>query len=237
MTPDSAGLRAPLGHEADAMVPSRRKESIAPAPARRREDRIADFIGRSVVVVLFTAFVAAILVDVNRTGHITGLLMVVSEGLVVVLTVMRRQAAWMDRSWRARLLTGLSIAGPPLVRPAAAGALVPDVVTFWFSAVGLLVVVAGKLSLGRSFGLMPANRGVVCSGVYRWVRHPIYAGYIVTHIGFLAAHPTMWNILLLVIADTALLVRAVQEERTLALDPVYVEYQQRVHWRVIPGIF
>lgn len=219
------------------MVPSRRKESIAPAQARRREDRIADFIGRSVVVVLFTAFVAAILVDVNRTGHITGLLMVVSEGLVVVLTVMRRQAAWMDRSWRARLLTGLSLAGPPLVRPAGAASLVPDVVTFWFSAVGLLVVVAGKLSLGRSFGLMPANRGVVCSGVYKWVRHPIYAGYIVTHIGFLAAHPTVWNILLLVIADAALLVRAAQEERTLALDPIYVEYQQRVHWRVIPGIF
>ena len=43
-----------------------------------------------------------------------------------------------------------------------------------------LLVEDGKLSLGRSFGLMPANRGVVSTGMYRLVRHPIYLGYLVT---------------------------------------------------------
>ena len=236
--PDTAGLRARLlGQDADALVPSRRKEAVAPAPARRREDRIADFLGRAVVVALFTVFVTAILMDFGKTGHFTGLLMVVSEGLVVVLTLVRRHAAWMDRSWRARLLTALSMAGPPLVRPAAAAALMSDVITFWFSALGLIIVLLGKMSLGRSFGLMPANRGVVCSGIYRWVRHPIYAGYIITHIGFVVAHATVWNLAILLAADLALLVRAVQEERTLALDPIYVGYQERVRWRVFPGVF
>jgi len=105
------------------------------------------------------------------------------------------------------------------------------------SAAGLLVVVAGKLSLGRSFGLMPANRGIVSTGLYRWLRHPIYAGYLVTHLAFVAAHATIWNVAVLVVADVALLVRAVIEERTLALDPAYASYQQRVRWRVCPGIF
>lgn len=232
------GLRARMfGQDADALVPSRRKEAIRPSPARRREDRIADFLGRAVVITLFTVFVTAILLDFGKTGHFTGLLLVVSEGLVVVLTLVRRNAAWMDRSWRARLLTAVSMAGPPLVRPAAAAALMPDAVTFAFSGVGLVIVLLGKLSLGRSFGLMPANRGVVCSGVYRLVRHPIYAGYLITHLGFVVAHATMWNVAILIAADLALLVRAVQEERTLALDPVYVDYQQRVRWRVFPGIF
>lgn len=224
-------------HAVDAMVPSRRMESVAPSLARRREDRIADFVGRAVIVTLFTVFVTAILMDFGRTGHFTGLLLVVSEGLVVVLTLIRRNAVWMDRSWRARMLTALSMAGPPLVRPATAAALLPDPATFVFSAFGLLIVLLGKMSLGRSFGLMPANRGVVCGGIYRLVRHPIYAGYIVTHIGFLLAHVTAWNLTILAAADLALLVRAIQEEHTLALDPQYVEYQQKVHWRVLPGVF
>ena len=100
-----------------------------------------------------------------------------------------------------------------------------------------LVVIAGKLSLGRSFGLMPANRGVVSTGLYRLVRHPIYMGYLITHVGFVAANPTLWNVLTLVGADIALLVRAVCEEQTLARDAAYRDYQQQVRWRVLPGIF
>jgi hypothetical protein len=31
--------------------------------------------------------------------------------------------------------------------------------------------------------------------------------------------------------------RAVCEEQTLALDSAYRAYMQRVHWRVVPGVF
>ena len=84
---------------------------------------------------------------------------------------------------------------------------------------------------------MPANRGVVSSGVYRLVRHPIYMGYLVTHVAFLAANPSLWNITALVAADAALLARAVCEEATLARDERYRTYQQQVRWRVCPGVF
>ena len=84
---------------------------------------------------------------------------------------------------------------------------------------------------------MPANRGVVSSGLYRLVRHPIYLGYLITHVGFLAANPTFWNFLVFVGADVALMVRAVCEERMLARDPAYRDYQETVHWRVVPGVF
>jgi protein-S-isoprenylcysteine O-methyltransferase Ste14 len=237
VTPGSVEATVRAGHAADVLVPSRRKESVAPAPARRREDRIADFLGRVIVIVLFTLFVTAILMDFGRTGHFTGLLLVSSEGLVVVLTVVRRKALWMDRSWRARIVTGLSVAGPPLLRPATSSALLPDLATAAVTAIGLIIVLSGKISLGRSFGLMPANRGIVSSGVYRLVRHPIYAGYLITHVGFIIAHATPLNMAILVVADLALVVRAMQEEHTLALDPLYAEYQQKVRWRVMPGIF
>ena len=98
-------------------------------------------------------------------------------------------------------------------------------------------MIGGKVSLGRSFGLMPANRGIVSSGLYRLVRHPIYMGYLVTHVGFVLANPTLWNVLTLVAADLGLLLRAVCEERTLARDAAYRTYQQQVRWRVVPGVF
>ena len=41
----------------------------------------------------------------------------------------------------------------------------------------------------------------------------------------------------LVGADIALLARAVCEERTLAHDAAYRDYQQQVRWRVVPGVF
>jgi protein-S-isoprenylcysteine O-methyltransferase Ste14 len=105
------------------------------------------------------------------------------------------------------------------------------------SGMGLLLVVIGKVSLGRSFGLTPANRGVVSTGVYRFVRHPIYMGYLITHIGFVIANPLSWNLVILAAADVALMFRAVREEQTLALDPEYRAYMERVHWRVIPRVF
>jgi hypothetical protein len=47
----------------------------------------------------------------------------------------------------------------------------------------------------------------------------------------------MWNVALLVTADLALLTRAVCEEQTLARAPEYRAYQERVRWRVVPGVF
>ena len=102
--------------------------------------------------------------------------------------------------------------------------------------IGLMVVVGGKISLGYSFGLLPANRGVMERGLYRIVRHPIYLGYLLTHIPFLAAHPSGWNAAVLLVGDAALIVRALYEEQTLGRDPQYVQYCQTVKWRIVPGI-
>jgi protein-S-isoprenylcysteine O-methyltransferase Ste14 len=209
---------------------------VPPSQAAPRRD-VADFVARILIGVLFTFMAANIGLDYARTGRPTGLLLLASEALVVVLTIVRRAPALVDRSIRARVLTTLSTMGPPLVRPASLVPLAPEALTVALSACGLLIVIAGKLSLGRSFGLMPANRGIVCTGLYRWVRHPIYLGYLLTHVAFVAAHPSLNNIMLLVAADVALLARAVCEERTLARDDDYRAYQQRVHWRVVPGIF
>ena len=198
---------------------------------------LGDILARAVIIVLFTIMAVRLGSDFMQSGRVTGLLLLASEALVVVLTVLRRPAGIVDRSVRARMLTVVSLIGPVLVTPASIPALLPEFTTVTVSACGLLVVIVGKLSLGRSFALMPANRGVVSTGLYRVVRHPIYMGYLVTHVAFWAANPTVGNLVILVAADITLLIRAVCEERTLARDPAYRDYQQIVRWRVLPGVF
>jgi protein-S-isoprenylcysteine O-methyltransferase Ste14 len=204
------------------------------AAAARRD--YGELVSKVFILTLFSAMSTAIAQDFARTGHATGLLLLVSEALVVALTLVRRTAAVVDRSWKARTLTILATFGPPLVRPAGI-AVAAESITVTISAIGLIIVVLGKLSLGRSFGLTPANRGIVSKGLYRIVRHPIYLGYLITHAGFVLANPGGWNLAVLVVADAALLLRAICEEQTLARDPQYRAYMDRVRWRIVPRVF
>ena len=125
---------------------------------------LTDALARLCVGVLFVLLTMSLVNDFLRTGHVTGLLLMASEGLVVVLTIVRRRAQLVDRSPLAAILTVGSLVGPPLLRPTAAAPLAPDQATAVLSAAGLIVVVYGKIVLGRSFGLIPANRGVVTAG-------------------------------------------------------------------------
>lgn len=207
------------------------------ASATAGESRLGDFAARVAVGGLFAGLAVRIGADFVETLRVTGLLLLASEALVAVLTVARRRALHVNRRWDARLVTALSIAGPPLLRPAVHGALLSDGQAALVSLVGLALIVAGKVSLGRSFGVVPANRGVVCGGVYRFVRHPIYAGYLLTHAGFMLSHLDWWNVGVLLVSDVMLVVRAVYEERTLIGDPQYASYRSRVRWRMVPGVY
>ena len=213
-------------------------------PLSRRQARawtsapaLADALAKVVVVIMFSALAYRLANDWLVTGHVTGLLLLASESLVVAFTLVRRSARTVDRSWTARLLTGFATFGPNLVTPVAIGALAAEEVTFAICGIGLVIVVLGKLSLGRSFGLQPANRGIVSTGLYKVVRHPIYLGYLFTHAGFVLANPAGWNLIVIAAADIALMLRAVCEEKTLVKDEAYRSYTERVRWRVVPGVF
>src|SRR6476659_4004953 len=197
---------------------------------RLRHTRITDLASRATVVLLFALLSINLLQEFLRTGHVTGLLLLASESLVVVLTIARRRAAVVDSSAVAATVTGVSVAGPWMLRTADVVALAPDQVTSLISAIGLVIVVASKMALGRSFGLVPANRGVVVRGPYVFVRHPIYLGYLVTHVGFFFAHATLWNATMIVMASGTLVVRALMEERVLRHDAAYASYCRRVSW-------
>jgi protein-S-isoprenylcysteine O-methyltransferase Ste14 len=203
---------------------------------RLRKTGLPDLAARAMIVVFFAMMSMNLLQEFLRTGHVTGLLLV-SESMVVVLTVARRRAAFVDSSAKAATVTMVSLSAPFMLRTADNAALAPDTLTMLISAVGLIIVVASKITLGRSFGLVPANRGVVVRGPYTFVRHPIYAGYLVTHVAFFLAQATSWNAAVILIGDGTLIVRALMEERILSRDAAYGSYCQRVSWHLVPGVF
>jgi len=210
----------------------------ADLPYRPFSPVVRDRLARASIGALFTLLSINLFADFVRTGHITGLLLLVGESLVVVLTILRRPAITVDRSAIAAVITTVSLVGPVLLRAAEGQTpLASDQVTAIVSGIGLVLVVMGKMALGRSFGVVPANRGVVVRGPYTFVRHPIYTGYLVAHLSFLVAHPTPWNISIMLVADTALIVRALMEERVLSADVAYQSYCQRVGWHLVPGVF
>jgi protein-S-isoprenylcysteine O-methyltransferase Ste14 len=94
-----------------------------------------------------------------------------------------------------------------------------------------------KIHLGRSFGLMPANRGIVTNGPYRIVRHPIYFGYFLNHLFFLMAHFSMGNLMLYAGVYFLQGVRIWREEALLKQDGDYKEYMIKTKYRFIPGLF
>jgi protein-S-isoprenylcysteine O-methyltransferase Ste14 len=103
--------------------------------------------------------------------------------------------------------------------------------------VGLVIMVIGLASLGRSFGIMPRARGLVTSGLYRWVRHPIYLGEYLAFLGIYVLTLSWYSTIVYVLFVALQLRRQVMEERTLAAAyPEYDEYRTRTA-RLLPGVY
>jgi len=171
-----------------------------------------------------------------QTGKWTSLLWLVSEGMVVLLLVFRRESRRLSRRpWDWLVALGGSFA-VLLVRPTAA-AVAPESVGVALQLAGTLFEVYGKVYLGRSFGIVAADRGIVVGGPYRIVRHPIYLGYLVTHVGFLLANWSSRNIAIYIIVYFFQVARILSEERLLKEDDGYRVYCERVRYRLIPGVF
>lgn len=79
---------------------------------------------------------------------------------------------------------------------------------------------------------------VISSGLYGFVRHPMYFGAIFLFVGTPIALGSWWALLLTPILFAVLVARILNEEKVLIRDlPGYTEYQKKVRARLIPFIW
>lgn len=81
------------------------------------------------------------------------------------------------------------------------------------SIAGFLMVAFATLELGKSIGIAPANRGLISSGIYRHIKHPMYLGYVISEVGMVLLNPL--NAALIVISVSLYSFRAKSENRIL----------------------
>ena len=107
---------------------------------------------------------------------------------------------------------------------------------------GELIAVAGcawmlvaALRLGRCFGVLPEARGLVTTGPYALVRHPLYLGELAAMAGLLIASPSPRNLAAGAVFAAAQFTRMHLEEAALTREfPEYADYAARTP-RLVPS--
>jgi protein-S-isoprenylcysteine O-methyltransferase Ste14 len=126
----------------------------------------------------------------------------------------------------------------------------------WSGEISWAVIIAaaavGMLGTGFTLWAMLANRffsgvvriqverghHVVMTGPYRWVRHPGYAGALLTYWATPILLDSKWTFIPVILLTAVLIVRTALEDRTLQAElPGYQEYAQSTRFRLVPGIW
>jgi protein-S-isoprenylcysteine O-methyltransferase Ste14 len=199
--------------------------------------RALDGAERFLVLGLYGWLVARLIGKYAADGGVVNVLLLSSEGLVVAFIVLQRPAASISRRPADWLLALAATVAPMLVNTGIGASLIPTAPAAFMLLVGLLMQVWAKLTLGRSLGLVPAHRGLKLSGPYRYLRHPMYAGYLLSHLAFLLVNPTQWNLAVYGFCYGLQVPRLLAEERLLRSDERYRAYQEAVRYRLFPGVF
>jgi protein-S-isoprenylcysteine O-methyltransferase Ste14 len=224
----------------ETLAPEPSAPPMAPAGSRRSawvDSRTLDSLERAIVVVLYGWLVYRILNEVRVSHQLANPLLLLSEGLAVFFLLIRRSTEAISRSPYEWAIAMLATNAPLLVATGVRHPLVPPTAAAFVMFAGMLLQILAKLTLGRSYGCVPAHRGLKLSGPYRLVRHPMYAGYLLSHLAFLAVHPSLWNILVYGLCYGSQVTRILAEERFLSSDPEYGRYRGEVRYRLIPWLF
>jgi protein-S-isoprenylcysteine O-methyltransferase Ste14 len=190
-------------------------------------------IGANVVVALaYGILVYACYRNYHATGSMNWFGLIIVNAVFLAMFIARRDATSISSSPSLWLLAFAGACLPLVLRPTAPAPL--TAVGNLVQLAGLGAVAASLLSLRRSFGIVPAHRGIRTQGVYNLVRHPLYASELFALMGFVIANPSVLNIGLWLGECVLQYARACAEERFLSADPVYSQYRARVKYRLIP---
>ncbi len=194
---------------------------------KRRRDLLLD----AVVGAGWLAFAGLYVRPVLQSGGLIDWGRLLFLFLLVALFIMRDSAQKSGAAWESGLAFVGTLLPVAILRPAGGG---PPLLGESLQVIGLAGTLAAGISLGRGFGIAPADRGLRTRGLYRWIRHPLYAAEICFYVGYLVANPTLRNMAGLTMVTVIQVIRIGREERIL---DGYASYAHRVRYRLVPFVW
>ncbi|MCB1591158.1 MAG: isoprenylcysteine carboxylmethyltransferase family protein [Alphaproteobacteria bacterium] len=167
-------------------------------------------------------------------GGFNTLLYAFQVGLIAVLFLIRdfpKRTSLESYDW------SIAIAGtwaPLLLRPLNS----PDIPVFVvLQGAGLVLAITGYLSLNKSLGIVPALRRIKTRGLYGFVRHPVYLGYLVSYSSFFVQNLSALNSVVYCALVCLCFLRIRAEEKFLLQSEEYRSYTEQVRWRLLPYVW
>jgi protein-S-isoprenylcysteine O-methyltransferase Ste14 len=103
---------------------------------------------------------------------------------------------------------------------------------------GLAMLVVHQNSYAAATITVEAEQQLVSTGLYGLVRHPMYFGALIMMIGTPLALDSYWGLVVLIPSLVVFAFRILDEEKALTQELTgYGEYMQKVHHRLVPGLW
>lgn len=196
-----------------------------------------DLIEKATLLTLLVLLASRMVPAIVERGEIISTVLLISEAIAVAFVLLRRRAKELSRRRRDWVIGFGGMLMPLMVVPGSGRPAIDPALCGLLMVLGFVLQLSAKLALARSFGVVAANRGVKIGGPYRLIRHPMYLGYFLTHLGFLLAGPTLWNLGVYALTCTLQIARILAEERVLCRDNAYRALMARTRYRLVPLLF
>lgn len=193
-----------------------------------------DRIEKYTLCVIFAVFAYRMIMGYLETGSPFTLLYLFDQCIILGFILVRRATKEISTRIDDWIIGFAGTFLALLFGPNSGDALIPTFAIVALMLSGLAFHLSAKLILRRSFGVVAANRGVKKTGPYRWVRHPMYTGYMLTHLGLVLSGPTLNNVVIMAICWALFIWRIIAEERVLGEDPAYASLPR---FRLVPGVY
>ena len=106
------------------------------------------------------------------------------------------------------------------------------------AGLGLALLVVIQNGYAAATVTVETGQPVVSTGLYRFVRHPMYVGDVIMMVGIPLSLGSYWGLLFVLPGVATLVFRILDEETLLTHDLAgYREYTQRVRYRLMPYVW
>ena len=178
---------------------------------------LSDALGSLFFVTLFL-----VRVEQGTQGSLTAWFLAAQSAVVTVRIIFRQPTA-KSSPWPIQMIAWLSAIAPL--------AMIVTGIT-WFPIPGLVLSLWSLFALGDAFSISPTDRGLVRRGPYRFIRHPMYTGELLSLLGVCVMSISIWNWMILAVFGLSVYMRIIEEETLLA---DYYQYARETKWRLLPG--